>query len=299
MLRRKKNKENDLYLSDLQPLSTGGKIALFLTYLLLIVWAAIILIPLIIMTISSFNGNQGQYISMAGDFQFSLDNFRYLFERTYFSRWVLNTLRIAVITTILTLIFVSFTGYAYSRFRFKGKRASLIAIMLVQIIPAFAGITAYYAIHSIVNGIIPIFSRSAMLILIYSGGSIATNTFILKGYLDSISPELDEATRIDGCSNFEVYRLIIMPLARPMLAIIALQCFIGPFLDYLMPKILLTNPMDYTLATGLFTLINDMRTMNQPAFAAGGFLSAVPVMILFLILQDELVSGLSSGAVKG
>ena len=138
-----------------------------------------------------------------------------------------------------------------------------------------------------------------MLILIYSGGAIATNTFILKGYLDSISPELDEAARIDGCSNFQVYKLIIMPLARPMLAIIALQCFIGPFLDYMMPKILLTNPMDYTLATGLFTLINDMRNMNQPAFAAGGFLSAVPVMLLFLMLQDELVSGLSSGAVKG
>lgn len=299
MFKRRKNKENDLYLSDLQPLSTGGKIALVLTYILLFVWAAVILIPLVIMTISSFNGNQGQYISLNSNFVFSLENFKYLFEETYFVRWVLNTLKIATITTLLTLLFVSFTGYAYSRFRFKGKRASLITIMLVQIIPAFAGITAYYAIHSIVSGVIPVFSRSAMLILIYTGGAIATNTFILKGYLDSISPELDEAARIDGCSNLEVYRLIIMPLARPMLAIIALQCFIGPFLDYMMPKILLTNPMDYTLATGLFTLINDMRTMNQPAFAAGGFLSAVPVMLLFLVLQDELVSGLSSGAVKG
>ena len=299
MARRKKNKENNLYLSDLQPLSTGGKIALAISYILLLIWAFIILMPLLTMAISSFNGNQGKYISLASDFKFSLDNFKYLFEKTHFLRWVLNTLKIAVITTLLTLIFVSFTGYAYSRFRFKGKKASLITIMLVQIIPAFAGITAYYAIHSIVSGIIPVFSRSAMLILIYAGGSIATNTFILKGYLDSISPELDEAARIDGCSNFEVYRLIIMPLARPMLAIIALQCFIGPFLDYMMPKILLTNPSDYTLATGLFTLISDMRTMNQPAFAAGGFLSAIPVMLLFLALQDELVSGLSSGAVKG
>ena len=299
MFKRKNKKESNLYLSDLQPLSTGGKIALGLVYILLLVWAAVILIPLLIMVISSFNNNQGQYISMSGQFVFGFDNFRYLFEETHFVRWVLNTLKIATITTILTLIFVSFTGFAYSRFRFKGKKASLITIMLVQIIPAFAGITAYYAIHSIVSGIIPVFSRSAMLILIYSGGAIATNTFILKGYLDSISPELDEAARIDGCSNFQVYKLIIMPLARPMLSIIALHCFIGPFLDYMMPKILLTNPMDYTLATGLFTLINDMRNMNQPAFAAGGFLSAVPVMLLFLMLQDELVSGLSSGAVKG
>ena len=297
MFKKKKNK--DLYLSDLQPLTAAGKVALTISYLILFIWAAIILVPLVIMVVSSFNGNQGQYISMTGDFVFSVNNFKYLFEKTQFLRWVVNTLKIATATTILTLIFVSFTGYAYSRFRFKGKKASLITIMLVQIIPAFAGITAYYAIHTIVSGVVPVFTRSMMLILIYSGGAIAGNTFILKGYLDSISQELDEAARIDGCSNFQVYRLIIMPLARPMLAIIALQCFIGPFLDYMMPKILLTNPADYTLATGLFTLISDVRNMNQPAFAAGGFLSAIPVMLLFLFLQDELVGGLSSGAVKG
>lgn len=297
MFKKKKNK--DLYLSDLQPLTAAGKVALTISYLILFIWAAIILVPLVIMVVSSFNGNQGQYISMTGDFVFSVNNFKYLFEKTQFLRWVVNTLKIATATTILTLIFVSFTGYAYSRFRFEGKKASLITIMLVQIIPAFAGITAYYAIHTIVSGVVPVFSRPMMLILIYSGGAIAGNTFILKGYLDSISQELDEAARIDGCSNFQVYRLIIMPLARPMLAIIALQCFIGPFLDYMMPKILLTNPADYTLATGLFTLISDVRNMNQPAFAAGGFLSAIPVMLLFLFLQDELVGGLSSGAVKG
>lgn len=297
MFKKKKNK--DLYLSDLQPLTAAGKVALTISYLILFIWAAIILVPLVIMVVSSFNGNQGQYISMTGNFVFSVKNFKYLFEQTQFLRWVVNTLKIATATTILTLIFVSFTGYAYSRFRFRGKKASLITIMLVQIIPAFAGITAYYAIHTIISGVVPVFSRSMMLILIYSGGAIAGNTFILKGYLDSISQELDEAARIDGCSNFQVYRLIIMPLARPMLAIIALQCFIGPFLDYMMPKILLTNPADYTLATGLFTLISDVRNMNQPAFAAGGFLSAIPVMLLFLFLQDELVGGLSSGAVKG
>lgn len=174
-----------------------------------------------------------------------------------------------------------------------------MAIMLIQTIPAFAGITAYYAIHSIVSGIIPVFSRTVMLILIYSGGGIASNTFILKGYIDSISKELDEAARIDGCSNFEVYRLIIMPIVRPMLAIIALWSFIGPFMDYMLPKILLTNPSEYTLATGLYTLISDVRTMNAPAFAAGGLLTAIPIIILFISLQNQLVSGLSSGSVKG
>lgn len=174
-----------------------------------------------------------------------------------------------------------------------------MGIMLIQTIPAFAGITAYYAIHSIISGIVPIFSRTAMLILIYSAGGIAGNTFILKGYIDSISNELDEAARIDGCSNFQVYRLIIMPIAKPMLAIIALWSFIGPFMDYMLPAVLLTSNEEYTLATGLFTLIQDMRTMNAPAFAAGGLLTAIPIVVLFMSLQNQLVSGLSKGSVKG
>ena len=90
-----------------------------------------------------------------------------------------------------------------------------------------------------------------------------------------------------------------MPIAKPMLAIIALWSFIGPFMDFLLPKVLLTNPESYTLAAGLQTLISDFRTLNQPAFAAGGLLTAVPIVILFIVLQKQLVSGLSKGSVKG
>ena len=131
MFKKKKNK--DLYLSDLQPLTAAGKVALTISYLILFIWAAIIVVPLVIMVVSSFNGSQGQYISMTGDYVFSLNNFKYLFEKTQFLRWVANTLKIATATTILTLLPVSFTGYAYSRFRFRGKKASLITITLVQI----------------------------------------------------------------------------------------------------------------------------------------------------------------------
>lgn len=292
-------KKNSLYLSDRQPLTPMGKVFLALSYMILIIWAVIIIWPLAMMVISSFNGSQGKYISMAGKFEFSLNHFKYLFEKTYFLQWVKNTIMIATASALLTLIIVSFTGYAYSRYRFKGKKASLLAIMLIQTIPTFVGIAAYFTMHSIISSIIPAFSRSMMLILIYAGGGIASNTFILKGYIDSISTELDDAAKIDGCSNFQVYRLIIMPIARPMLAIIALWSFIGPFMDYMLPKILLTDPNQYTLATGLYTLIDDVRTMNAPAFAAGGLLTAVPIVILFIALQKQLVSGLSSGSVKG
>ncbi len=295
----KKKKKDGLYLSDKKPLSMGGKILLGINYFILIAWSFVILWPLAQITINSFNGNQQKNIIMGESFAFSLRHFEYLFTETHYLKWVWNTLFIAIITAVITLIFVSFTGYAYSRFRFAGRRPSLMAIMLIQTIPTFAGIAAYFTIHSIISDIIPPFNRQMMLILIYSAGSIASNTFILKGYIDSISTELDDAARIDGCGHFQVYRLILMPIARPMLAVIGLWSFIGPFMDYLMPRVLLTNVESYTLAAGLFTLISDMRTMNQPAFAAGGLLTAIPIVILFISLQKQLVSGLASGSVKG
>ena len=292
-------KKEDLYLSDKQPLTLSGKILLIFTYIILISWALAIIWPLYQMILSAFNGKQQQYLMLNDKFEFSLRHFQYLFKNTLFLKWTKNTVLIALATALLTLIIVSFTGYAYSRYRFKGKKVSLMAMLLIQTIPAFAGITAYFTMYSVLSSKNPAFTRQMMLVLIYSGGGIANNTFILKGYIDSISPELDDAAKIDGCSNFQVYRLIIMPIAKPMLALIGLWSFIGPFMDYLLPKVLLTSPETYTLAAGLFTLINDFRTLNQPAFAAGGLLTAVPIVILFISLQKQLVSGLSQGSVKG
>lgn len=293
-------KKSNLYLSDKPPLNFAGKVGLGISYAILSLWSLLIIVPLLIMVISSFNGNQHQNIIIDfKEFAFSFKQFKILFTQTDFLRWVVNTIFIAIATAILTLLVVSYTGYVYSRFRFKGKRVSLMAIMLIQVIPAFAGIVAYYTMHQIIVSIFPFFTREMMLVLIYAIGGVAGNTFILKGYIDSISTELDEAARMEGCSNMQVYSLIIFPIARPMLAIIALWSFIGPFIDYLLPAIMLTNPKNYTLAAGLFSLISDERTKLEPVFAAGGLLTAIPIVILFIVLQKQLVSGLTSGSVKG
>lgn len=291
--------KNKLYLSDRQPLTPQGKIGLVIAHLVLIIWAIIIIWPLYQMVVSAFNGLQDGYLVLNRNFEFSLQHFEYLFTETLYLAWVRNTLFISISTALLTLLFVSFTGYAYSRYRFKGRKSSLMAILLIQTIPVFAGITAFFTMHSILSSVLPYFTRQMMLILIYSGGAIAANTFILKGYIDSISTELDDAAKIDGCTNMQIYRLIIMPVAKPMLMIIGLWSFIGPFMDFLMPRVLLTSPRSYTLAAGLFTLVNDFRTMNQPAFAAGGLLTAIPIVLLFVSLQGQLVSGLAKGSVKG
>ncbi|MBC5626887.1 ABC transporter permease subunit [Clostridium sp. NSJ-49] len=295
----KKKKKSNLYLSDKQPLTLGGKIALGISYVFLIGWALAVIWPILQIIISSFNGEQGKRLNLNAGFSFSLKHFQHLFENTMYLKWMGNTIFISVVTAILVVLIVSFTGYAYSRYRFKGKKVSLMTIMLIQTIPQFVGITAYFTMYSIASDMVPAFTRQMMLILIYAGTGIAGNTIILKGYLDSISTELDDAAKIDGCSSMKIYRLIIMPIARPMLAIIALWSFIGPFMDVLLSKVLLTTPEDYTLSVGLYTLVNDERTINQPAFAAGALLAAVPIVILFIALQKQLVSGLSNGATKG
>ena len=294
-----KKKKNDLYLSDKQPLTVGGKIALGVSYAFLILWAIMVIVPIAQIVISSFNGAQVNRLIIGGEFSFSLKHFKTLFEDTLYLKWMANTLFVSITTAILVILIVSFTGYAYSRYRFKGKKASLMTVMLIQTIPTFAGITAYFTMYSIASDIMPGLTRQMMLILIYAGGGIAGNTIILKGYLDSISTELDDAAKIDGCSSMKIYRLIIMPIARPMLAIIGLWSFIGTFGDYLLPKVLLNSSSDYTLAAGLQTLITDERTINQPAFTAGALLTAIPIVILFVVLQKQLVSGLSNGATKG
>lgn len=294
-----KRKKNNLYLSDKPPLTLAGKITLGISYVFLVIWSLIVIVPIFQIVISSFKGGQASRIIIGGEFIFSLENFQSLFNETEYFRWVFNTIYISMATVILVVLMVSFTGYAYSRYRFKGKKVSLLTVMLVQAIPPFAGLIAYFTMYSIVSDIVPVFSRQMMLILIYSGGGIAGNTIILKGYLDSISTELDDAAKIDGCSSMKIYRLIIMPIAKPMLSIIALWSFIGPFGDFLLPKVLLNSSRDYTLAAGLRTLIVDQRTLNEPAFAAGALLTAVPIILLFLVLQKQLVSGLSNGATKG
>jgi arabinogalactan oligomer/maltooligosaccharide transport system permease protein len=296
----KDRNRKELYLSDKPPLTYWGTVALITTYAILIFWAFIVLWPISQMVISAFNGNQAIYVSVGfNNYEFSFKHFKFLFEETGFVNWVVNTLFISISTALLTVILVSFTGYVYSRFRFKGRKATLMSIMLIQTIPIFAGITAFFTLYELVNDLIPIFSKHMMLILIYSAGGIAGNTFILKGYLDSISTELDDAGRMDGCSNMEIYRLIIMPIAKPMLAIIALWSFIGPFMDFLLPRILLSDTKALTLASGLYTLVVDDRSFNQPAFVAGALLIAVPIVFMFIYLQKYLVSGLSKGSVKG
>lgn len=266
-----------------------------LTYFYMILLACIIIYPLLI-TVSSAFKSQG-IMAFKLDFSggFSLHNFQSLFQTTYYLDWYKNTLIIALSVMVVQVLVVTLAGYAFSRYNFIGKKKILILFLIIQMIPTMSALTAYYVLATILNGL----DHYWFLALIYIGGGIPMNTWLMKGYFDTVPKSLDESARMDGASHFRVFGQIVLPLVKPMIAVQALWAFMAPFGDYLMAKFLLRDQKAYTLAVGLQTLMNNPREQKVGMFAAGAVLSALPIVILFMILQRDFVSGLTNGGTKG
>ncbi|MGN7284366.1 sugar ABC transporter permease [Shouchella rhizosphaerae] len=209
--------------------------------------------------------------------------------------WYKNTLIVAVSTSIGATVFVSLVAYAFSRYRFVGRKYGLYAFLLLQMFPVLMAMVAIYILLNLVG----LLDSLLGLIIIYIGGAIPMNAFLVKGYFDTIPRELDESARMDGAGHFRVLFTIMLPLAKPILAVVALFNFMAPFMDFILPRIILRSPENYTLALGLYNFVNAQFANNFTRFAAGSILIAIPISIVFLMLQRYLISGLTSGATKG
>ncbi|AKX34292.1 arabinogalactan oligomer / maltooligosaccharide transport system permease protein [Spiroplasma litorale] len=293
-----------LYLLDRPPLTTSGKIGMFFCYLLIIIWVLIIVYPISQVFVQAFNyyssyENSGRFAYFVlTDFDFSLANFRYLFNETYFGTWLYNTVIIAIITTLLVVVLISIIGYVFSRYRFRGKNLSLMMVFIIQSVPTISSFIIFYIMYSLLQTSVGI-NGNLMLILIYTGGALPGNAFVLKGYMDNISREIDDAAKIDGCNSFQIYWRMVVPLAKPMLSIIALWSFIGPFGDVFWPSILFGDTRQMTVAVGLASLSAGEAGLQQGAYAAGALLVAVPLMLLFIGLQNTISNGMSGNKEKG
>ena len=187
-----------------------------------------------------------------------------------------------------------------SPLRFRGRRGGLLTILLVQMFPQILAIVALFAIMQNIGRAFPSVGLGTQsgLILIYLGGALGVNTWLMKGFFDSIPRSLDESARIDGATHWQIFRLVIMPLAAPILAVVALLTFILILNDFIIASVMLNDVEEYTLAVGLFRFIDGQYGANWGPFAAGALLSAIPVVVLFQFLQRFIVSGLTMGAVK-
>ena len=232
----------------------------------------------------------------------TLDNYRTILsnpEEPYL-KWYATTMGIALFTAVLSVLLGAMAAYAFSRFRFKGRRISMLSLLLIQMFPQFLAIVAIYLIMLEVSDIFPMIglnTRSGV-ILVFLGGALGINTWLLKGFFDSIPTELDESARVDGATPAQIFWGIILPLGAPVLAVIGLFSFISTINEYVIVSQLLQDPDKYTLSVGLFNFVNREYGQDWGPFCAGVALMAIPVVALWLFLQRFVVHGLS-GSVKG
>ena len=233
----------------------------------------------------------------------SLANYREIFtsEQYPIALWIKNSIVIGLITSALVVVMTSLAAYAFSRFRFKGRREGLFASLLVQVFPQMLAAVSIYLLVLSIGKIFPALgiNTHAGLIMVYLGGAMGVNAWLMKGYFDTIPTSLEESAMIDGASPFQAYYMIILPLARPILAVIFLLQFIGTYSEFILASILISSSEKYTLAVGLQLFIQDQYASRWGVFSAASVLGALPIVILFMFLQKYLVSGLTSGAVKG
>lgn len=220
---------------------------------------------------------------------------------TYFWNWVINTLFIGSVTAIGTVLMGAAAAYTFSRFRFKGRRFGLTALLVIQMFPQLLAFVAIYLLLLSLGEVVPVLgldSRIA-LIMVYLGGALGVNTFLMYGFFNTIPVELDEAAKIDGATHAQIFWTIILRLVAPILAVVGLLSFISSFSDFLLAKLILVDQRNWTLAVGLYGWVSDQLEANWGLFAAGATISAIPVVLLFLFLQKYIVSGLTAGSVKG
>ena len=233
----------------------------------------------------------------------SLSNYQELFTnpQTPIWIWLGNSIIVSGVSTVLTLALTILAAYSFSRFRFNGRRSSLLLTLVVQVFPTVSALVAFFLLLDQLGDIIPWLGLNTLggLILLYMGGALGANAFLMKGYFDTIPREIDESAKVDGADEWTTFYRIILPLIRPIIAVVGILTFIGTFNDYLIPRVLLRDINSFTLAVGLSTFLDNNFAVNWGIFAAGALIGAVPITIMFLLLQTQLISGLSQGAVKG
>jgi len=222
-------------------------------------------------------------------------------QQNPFLKWMLNSLLVSTTTAIITVALCAVAAYSFSRFRWRSRKRLLQGLPLSQVFPNVLAMVALYLILQQIGRYYPAFGLNTLggLILIYLGGAIGFNTWLMKGFFDTVPRDLDESAMLDGASAWQTFYTIILPLVRPVLAVIFMLSFIGTYGDYLLAKVMLSNTEKYTVAVGLSLFIGQQFGQRWGEFAAGAVIAAIPTLILFYISQSQLQGGLTSGAIKG
>jgi arabinogalactan oligomer/maltooligosaccharide transport system permease protein len=267
----------------------------------------IVLVPVIYIFGTAFSGVKTSVPNTIWPENPTLDSFKYLLdaEQSDFKIWYGNTLLIAVINMVVGTVVITGAAFVFARFKFKGKKGGLLTILVLQSFPSFMGLFAMYVLFWKFG----LLGRPAYLSILYIGGSIPGNLWLIKGFMGQIPRDLDESAMIDGASKFQIFTKIILPLSIPILTFVSVSMFMGPWMDYMLPSYLLTIPRtgssgvdtstQWTIAVGIYKFINDATYLNYSAFAAAAILIGAPITALYMAFQKYLIEGIMAGATKG
>jgi arabinogalactan oligomer/maltooligosaccharide transport system permease protein len=271
---------------------------LVFSYIALTILAIVAVYPIIWILAASFREGTTLFSEhlIPSPSEFTFGHYYELFhsDRYMYLTWYKNTLIVATLTMIFSTTLVTISGYVLSRFRFGARKTILSSILIMGMFPSFMSLTAIYVM--LVQ--LKLYDNLYALVGIYSSGALL-GSFQVKGFFDTIPKSLEESAKLDGASNFQVMRLIMLPLSKPLLVFIALTSFTGAWVDFILARLVIQTPEKQTLAVGLYSLVGEVQTSNASLFATGSVLIAVPITILFMVLQRYLVSGMMAGAEKG
>jgi arabinogalactan oligomer/maltooligosaccharide transport system permease protein len=269
-------------------------------YLLAVVVIFYAAFPLAYVLSASLNPN-GSLSATTGMFSVvDFANYAALSGTSYWT-WVGNSLLVAGVSAVGAVLMGAAAAYAFSRFRFSGRRASLTGLLIIQMFPQALAFVAIFLMLFTLGEVVPALGINSKLALIcvYLGGALGVNTFLMYGFFNTVPIEIDESAKIDGASHAVIFWRLIFPLVTPILAVVALLAFIAAFNDYIISKIVLVSESNWTLAVGMYQWVSNQLSSNWGLFTAGAVIGAIPILILFLALQRYIVGGLTSGAVKG
>jgi arabinogalactan oligomer/maltooligosaccharide transport system permease protein len=221
--------------------------------------------------------------------------------------WLGNSIKVSGVTAILGVVVTTLSAFAFSRFRFRGRRSLLLTILLIQVFPNSLAIVAVFLLLQQIGNIgadIPFLASFGLdthggLILIYLGGQMGINVWLMKGFFDTIPREIDESAQVDGATTLQSFWYLILPLVRPVLAVVGILAFVGTFNEFIIARVVLRSTEAYTLMVGLYLFVGATFAQDWGKFAAGALIGAAPIVLLYLLLQDQIVGGLTQGAVKG
>ncbi len=271
-------------------------------HILLAVLSFIWVLPIFYVVLTSFRAEGGSYKSYIWPKGYTLDNYVNLFQGNSiinFNRWFMNTLIIAIFSTIISAFFVLCVSYVMSRLRFKMRKKFLNIALILGMFPGFMSMIAVYYILKGLGFLETGVLKQVALVLVYSGGA-GLGFYMAKGFFDTIPKTIDEAAYIDGATKWDTFIHVTLPMSKPIITYTLITSFMGPWVDYIFAKVIMGNDTPYyTIAIGLWTMLEkEYIEYYYTQFYAGCVVISIPISILFLLTQKCYVEGIS-GAVKG